>query len=87
MLVVCLGVVSRNAEDGKERWVLKNVGFGMCLLLFFFFVPFHHVLTKLSNEESLKLMKELSSSIKPLQYCVILLRCLFHQHWPDLVLL
>lgn len=85
MLVVCLGIVSRNAENGKERWVLTIMGLGMCLLLFF--VPSHYVLTKLSNEESLKLMKELSSSIKPLQYCVFLLRCLFHQHWPDLVLL
>lgn len=69
-------------RDGfLQMWVLG------CVCCWFFFVPFHHVLTKLSNEESLKLMKELSSSIKPLQYCVILLRCLFHQHWPDLVLL
>lgn len=85
MLVVCLSVMSRNAENGKERWVLTNAGFGMCLLLVF--VLSHYVFTKLSNEESLKLVKELSSSIKPLQYCIILLRCLFHQHWPDLVLL
>lgn len=70
-------------RDGfLQMWVL-----GCVCCCFFFVVPFHHVLTKLSNEESLKLMKELSSSIKPLQYCVILLRCLFHQHWPDLVLL
>jgi len=46
--------------EKEERWVLINRG------VWLVFDPTHSVLAKLSNEEALNVMKNKSSSVKPL---------------------